>query len=93
VIEIDPAVVDEYRYLWTTNKEEYVLLRVNDDEDIDLLIVNMTPRYPEAKVFFGDRLSDIIKQCMIAAGVPIVTQCELDDAFQRTRAGTTRTGT
>ena len=84
--ESDPAEVDEYRYLWTTDKEDYVLLRVDDDEDTGLLIVNTTQRYPEAKVFFDVRLSDTIKKHMIAAGVPIVTRCELDDAFQRTRA-------
>jgi hypothetical protein len=93
VTEFDPTEVDEYRYLWTTDKEDYVLLRIDHDEDTNFLIVNMTQRYPEAKVFFDDRLSATIKQHMIAAGVPIVAQCELDDAFQRTRAKVTRTGT
>jgi hypothetical protein len=93
VTEFDTAEVDEYRYLWTTDKEDFVLLRIDDDEDTDFLIVNMTQSYPEAKVFFDDRLSATIKQQMIAAGVPIVAQCELDDAFERARAKVTRTGT
>jgi hypothetical protein len=93
VAETDPAEVDEYRYLWTTEKEDYVLLHVDDDEGADLLIVNITPTYPEAKVFFDDRLSAAIKQHMIGAGVPIMTQGELDDVFLRPRAKITRTGT
>ena len=80
--ELDQKEIGEYEYLWTTNKEDYVLLRV-DDEDGDLLVVNIARKHPEAKVFFDDRLSTAVKQRMLESGVPVVTQCELDDACQR----------
>ena len=80
--EIGQKEIEEYKYLWTTNKEDYVLLRVDDDEDGDLLVVNIARKHPEAKVFFDDRLSTAVKQRMLESGVPVVTQSELDDAYQ-----------
>jgi hypothetical protein len=81
--ELDQKEIEEYKYLWTIHKEDYVLLRVDDDEDGDLLVVNIARKHPEAKVFFDDRLSTAVKQRMLESGVPVVTQCELDDACQR----------
>jgi hypothetical protein len=75
--ELDPKVIDEYEYLWTIHKEDYVLLRVHDDEDADLLIVNITRRHPEAKSIFDDRLSAVVKQRMLESGVRVVTHREL----------------
>jgi hypothetical protein len=80
--ELDQKEIEEYEYLWTTNKKDYVLLRV-DDEDGDLLVVNVARKHPEAKVFFDDRLSTAVKRRMLECGVPVVTQCELDDACRR----------
>lgn len=79
--EIGQKEIEEHKYLWTTNKEDYVLLRVDDDEDGDLLVVNIARKHPEAKVFFDDRLSTAVKQRMLESGVPVVSQCELD-AYQ-----------
>jgi hypothetical protein len=81
--EIDQNTIEQHKYLWTTHKEDYVLLRVDDDENGDLLVVNLARRHPEAKVFFDDRLSAAVKQHMLESGVPVVTQRELDDAFER----------
>ncbi len=84
--DLDPAAVDKCKHLWTTDKADYIPLRIDDDEDTNLLVVNITQSHPEAKMFFDDRLSARIKQRMIDAGVPIVTQRELDDDFPRPRA-------
>jgi hypothetical protein len=79
----DPARVNEYQYLWTTHKKDYVLLRCDGDEDPEFLIVNITREYPEAKMFSEDRLSSAIKQQMLEAGVPVVAYAELDQMFRR----------
>ena len=81
--ELEQKILEKYKYLWTIHKEDYVLLRVDDDEDADLLVVNIARRHPEAKVFFDDRLSTAVKPRMLESGVPVVTQGELDDAYQR----------
>jgi hypothetical protein len=81
--ELDQNAIEQHKYLWTTDKEDYVLLRVDDDENADLLVVNIARRHPEAKVFFDDRLSSAVKQRMLESGVRVVTYRELDDAFPR----------
>jgi hypothetical protein len=93
VTGFDPAEVSDYQYLWTTHKADYVLLQHDGGEDAGLLIVNITRKYPEAKLFSDDRLGATIKQHMLNAGVPIVTQSELDDMFRRTSADVARIAT
>jgi hypothetical protein len=81
--KLDQKEIEDYKYLCAINNEDYVLLRVDDGEDGDLLVVNIARKHPEAKVFFDDRLSTAVKQRMLESGVPVVTQCEFDDACQR----------
>jgi hypothetical protein len=83
MIDINQQGIEQFRDLWTINKKDYVLLRVDDGDDDDLLVVNIARRHPEAKVFFDDRLSTAVKPRMLESGVPVVTQCNLDDAFPR----------
>jgi hypothetical protein len=80
----DPREVQGYQPLWTTSKDDYRLVR--DQERGTLLIVKITQKYPEAKLFTDDDFGNAVKARMLEAGVPVVTWDEIN-AIMRSRQG------
>jgi hypothetical protein len=58
---------------------------VRDNHNASLLAVNISRKYPEAKVFSDDRLADAVTDRMLQAGVSVVTWDALNVAAARKR--------
>ena len=69
----------EHDWLWRSRKDDYVLLKAGEGPD-DLLIVETGegPNGGEYLLIHDDHLAKAIRAKMIEAGVPIVTEEELE---------------
>lgn len=83
--EPDPTEVEQYKVLWTTHRNDWLL--VLDDDDADLLPINISREHPEAKVFTDDGLAAAVGRRMQEAGIPAATWDEMTRAHQRRRRG------
>jgi hypothetical protein len=81
----DPTELEQYRCLWTTDRGDYLLAL--DDDSPEPRIVNISRKYPEAKVFTDDVLAAAVKRRMQEAGVPVVTWEEMMAVHTRRRGG------
>jgi hypothetical protein len=83
--EPDPMEVEQYKGLWTADRNDYLLVR--DEDRPEPRIINIGRKYPEAKVFTDDGLATAVKRRMREAGVPVVTWDEMRRAHQRRQGG------
>jgi hypothetical protein len=69
----------EHEWLWGSRKDDYVLLKTGDGPD-DLLIVQIGegPSHGEYLLIHDDSLAKAVMAKMMEAGVPIVTDEELE---------------
>jgi len=81
----DLMEVEQYKGLWTTDRDDYLLVR--DGDRPEPRIINISRRHPEAKVFTDDGLAAAVKQRMQEAGVPVVTWDEMRSIHQRRQGG------
>jgi hypothetical protein len=81
----DPVEVEQYQRLWTTDRDDYLLVR--DEDRPGTRIINISRQYPEAVVFTDDELATAVERRMQEAGVPVVTWDEMRGAHLRRRGG------
>ncbi len=77
----------DYAFIWSTRREDYVLVRVGEDPN-DLLIVHLLGRSgPESMMIDDDSLANGIIERMKSSGAPTVDLSQLDEVIAARRAG------